>query len=119
MKIVSTDKIKEPTSKEKIKSIGLGFVGLGFSFLPVLLIVQNEVEEPLFAYIICIQMILTIATGIGAYFFKKWGYYLLLIASNLLSAAFPIGTYFGVKLYRFIKQREVKELFSIQSAEQV
>lgn len=116
MKIVSTEKKVEASPKEKIKSIGLAFLAFGLACAPVLFFVRQESKEPIFTYFIVSQMTILIATGIGAYCFKKWGYYLLLVAANIMSLGFPIGIY-GIKLYRFLKLREVKKLFGVQSAE--
>ena len=116
MKIVSTEKKVEASPEEKIKSIGLAFLALGFACVPVLFFVHKETKEPIFTYFIVSQMAILLATGIGAYYFKKWGYYLLLAAANIMSLGFPLGIY-GIKLYRFLKLSEVKKLFGVQSAE--
>ena len=117
MKIISQAEKTESTHQEKIKSIGLGFVALGFALIPVLGIVINETQMSILTYVVIAQMVFFIATGIGAYHFKKWSYRLLFASANFLSLAFPIGTYFGIKLYRYLKMRGVKELFGIDLTE--
>ncbi len=49
--------------------------------------------------------------GLGVILRKKWGYYCFRLYLYLLSVAFPIGTFIGLKMLRYIDQHNVKKIF--------
>lgn len=53
--------------------------------------------------------------GLGILFQKIWGYYLLKIFIYLMVLSFPIGTYFGVKSLRYIREHDIKSFFASQA----
>jgi hypothetical protein len=119
MKLVSPEISKEQTPKEKIRTIALIFLSVSFvTFVFFISIAKEIVDVPVLKYFVIGNVTFTFVTGIGAYTLKRWGYYLLLINANLLSLGFPVGVY-GIKLYRFLKQSDVKELFGIKQEKAV
>ena len=105
------------TNRDKIKQIG--FIHILIAATLSLFFVTIEINGPILQIFILIVTLFLMATGLGAIFQTKWGYHLLKFSSNLLSIGFPIGTIYGLKLYRFLQQDNVKELFKIHTAKSV
>ena len=54
-------------------------------------------------------------TGIGILQQKIWGFYLLKIYVYFLTLGFPIGTYYGVKSLRYLREKSIKNFFAKQA----
>ncbi len=50
--------------------------------------------------------------GFGVILRKKWGYYFFRFYLYLLSIGFPIGTFIGIKMLKYIDQHDVKRFFA-------
>ncbi len=53
-----------------------------------------------------------LSTGLGILSQKMWGYYLLKFFLYIMVLSFPIGTYFGVKSLRYLRENNIKSFFS-------
>ncbi|MCP3876647.1 MAG: hypothetical protein GY699_26360 [Desulfobacteraceae bacterium] len=49
--------------------------------------------------------------GLGVLLKKKWGYYCFRLYLYLISVGFPIGTFIGLKMLKYIDKHDVKKFF--------
>ncbi len=81
------------------------FGGLFFNYINL-----TDGLEKSFKIFISINIFTHLLLGIGIFFKKIWGLYLLKAYLYLLVLAFPIGTYIGVKSLRYIRENKIKEV---------
>ncbi len=95
----------------------LFFLLTGCLHFIMLLVFANEIfnqNHPGIGYFIAVVVFLGFLhflIALGLRLEKKWGFLCLKIYLGLSLLAFPIGTYFGIKISKFIKNYNIKEEF--------
>jgi hypothetical protein len=99
-----------------IRIAGICFVIFGVLCVLIYLSLLKDLNfDSTFRIFVLINIFWYLLMGLGILFQKIWGYYLLKIFSYALVISFPMGTYFGVKSLRYLREHNIKSYFAKQA----
>lgn len=76
---------------------------------------EREQFSAEFRYFALIVSSIHFFIGLGVILKKKWGYYCFKFYLYILSIGFPIGTFIGLKMLKYINQHDVKKFFDSEA----
>ena len=78
-------------------------------------LLKNPDFDTVFRIFVLVNTFWYLVMGIGIVLQNKWGYYLLKGFLYFMVLGFPIGTYFGVKSLRYLREHDIKSYFAKQA----
>jgi hypothetical protein len=98
----------------RISGIALIIAGVCGALLQISLLNDPEFDNS-FNIFVTTMSVWHLITGLGVLSQKYWGYILLKFYLYFMLLVVPIGTYYGLKALRYLKENEVSKFYSGKS----